>query len=559
MEKYFDSHLHITMKSQFSLQDDPTNPWSTITFSDISEGLSFLHRCLGKAMFEKTFVSQSSPDQLLNSNYQLAMVALFYPDKGLLKAIEQKTVFMNLLEKKQGTGFGKILSFRRFHELINEKNPIDVVRNDLELLKMEDPKGRKYQLLKKKVDFDPDKNNTLNLAFTVEGLHCLASDLKGDQLANGADKTIRNLDALLEDHPIKIVSINITHIDNSNQIFCNQAYAMDGMRASGFREVELRPIGDGLTNEGKKIIKALEERGILTDTKHMSVVARKEFYKWRKTEGITSPIVCSHGGLTGIWFDQSDERFTDYILESRKIGEHQRFRLGKPIKYKKGKVYDQIGFNASTINLFNEDIKEIFDSDGLLGISLDQRVLGYSGVFKTGTGHVTNNVLTGSAGIWNGINWVTDTDFVSLAECKDSGFQSNRPHGYAWRKCVDADALDKMVNKNINNVREIHFLHFAFHILHCMILGRQWDSQNGVEKVLCHMLCIGSDYDGMIESILTSKDSTQIHLLRRKFVQDFPGILKDNKVELPKNLSIEKVADRIFFENGRDFVLKRLV
>jgi hypothetical protein len=558
MEKYFDSHLHITMKSQFSQQDDPTNPWETITFADLSEGLSFLTKCLGKAMFEKTFVSQSSPDQLLNANYQLAMVALFYPDKGLLEAIEEKKMFMNLLEKKQGTGFGKILSFKRFQELIDERHPLNVVKNDLELLKLEDPKGRKYKLLKNKAEFHPDKNDVLNLVFTIEGLHCLASDLKEGQLANGADKTIKNLDKLLEENPIKIISINITHIDNSNQVFSNQAYAMDGMRANGFREVDLRPVGNGLTGEGKKMIKALDERGILTDTKHMSVVARKEFYEFRKREGITSPIVCSHGGLTGIWFDQSDEKFTDYVLETRKIGEHQRMRLGKPVKYKKGKVYDQIGFNSSTINLFNEDVEEIFDSDGLLGISLDQRVLGYSGVFKTGTGHITNNVLTGSAGIWSGIHWVTDTDFVSLEEFKDRGFKSDRPFGFAWRNCVDADALDSLINKNINNVREIHFLHFAFHILHCLVLGKFFDSKNGVKKMLTQILCIGSDYDGMIESISSAKDATEIHLLRKKFIQDFPGILKEHKIELPEGISIEKAADRIFFENGRDFVLKRL-
>lgn len=398
----------------------------------------------------------------------------------------------------------------------------------------------------------------MNLVFTVEGLHCLASDLKEGQFANDADKTIKNLDELLTEYPIKIISINITHIDNSNQIFSNQAYAMDGMRVNGFQEAELRPTGNGLTAEGRKIIKALDERGILTDTKHMSVVARKEFYELRRREGITSPIVCSHGGLTGIWFDQAEEKFTDYILEARKIGEHQRFRLGKPIKYKMGKVYDQIGFNASTINLFNEDVKEIFDSNGLLGISLDQRVLGYSGVYKTGTGHVTNNVLTGSAGIWSGINWVTDTEFVSLGEFEDRGFRSGRPYGFAWRNCVDADALDKLINKNINNVREIHFLHFAFHILHCMVLARQWDSRNGMEKMLCQTLCIGSDYDGMIESISSAKDSTEIHLLRKKFIKDFPNILKKNKVDLPQGLGIERVADRIFFENGRDFVLARL-
>ncbi|TVP46139.1 MAG: hypothetical protein EA341_14325 [Mongoliibacter sp.] len=558
MEKYFDSHLHITMKSQFSLESDPINPWRTITFADISEGLSFLQKCLGRGMFEKTFVSQSSPDQLLNANYNIIMAALFYPDKGLLKAIQQKTVFMNLLESKQGAGFGRILNYKRYLELIKEPNPINVVKNDLKLLEMKDPLGRQYRLLKKKSDYEQNGKDTLNLVFTVEGLHCLASDLKDGQLANDSEKTIENLDQLLKENPIKIISINITHIDNSNQIFCNQAYAMDGMRANGFREVELRPTGCGLTSEGEKIIKALDERGILTDTKHMSVVARKELYQFRRKEGITSPIICSHGGLTGIWFDQSDEKFTDYILETRKIGGHQRMRLGKPIKYKKGKVYDQIGFNASTINLFNEDVKEIFDSNGLLGISLDQRVLGYSGVFKTGTGHITNNVLTGSAGIWSGINWVTDTDFVSLEEFKDRGFRSERPFGFAWRNCVDADALDKLVNKNINNVREIHFLHFAFHILHCMVLGRQWDSRNGVEKMLSQVLCIGSDYDGMIESIYSAKDATEIHLLREKFIKDFPGILKENKIDLPQGMSIRSAADRIFFENGRDFVLSRL-
>ena len=76
--------------------------------------------------------------------------------------------------------------------------------------------------------------------------------------------------------------------------------------------------------------------------------------------------------------------------------------------------------------------------------------------------------------------------------------------------------------------------------------------------MLTRTLCIGSDFDGLIDGLDCVSDVTQMEKFKRKFVKEFGQFLKDVKVKLPPGLKVQTVADRIFYENGRDFVLRRL-
>jgi len=111
-------------------------------------------------------------------------------------------------------------------------------------------------------------------------------------------------------------------------------------------------------------LKSTGSKRILIDVKHMSAASRQDFYKNiirpfnRKPENAISkiPVIASQVGYSGI-------DGLDTLIQNAKDGkENDDFRVQ--------------GFKAWNINLCDEDVIEIHDSEGLIGISLDQQLLG---------------------------------------------------------------------------------------------------------------------------------------------------------------------------------------
>ncbi len=375
---FFDAHFHATLKKQFARPDNSTqagafsNPWTTAVTQDFLEKLNDLQKCALRPLVEHSLASQSSLSQLHDSQVKLGVAALFFPDKGLMKLITDSKPFMRLINTGK---LGELLVGERFESLQKSIDAFKTVENDLELLKSANAKGQVVGILKDSI-FDPQTGDVPQLVFSLEGLHCLRSNLNETNSERVTADILANLDKLRA-KDIRIIFINPVHIDDSNELFANQAYAVDAFRIGGFDERHLRPKGNGLTEVGKRMIRELQSREILVDVKHMGWIARRQLYAFRKAENSTTPLVCSHAGFTGCWFDNPAGKFSDYIIAPPDTEGPHGIRLNKANPYL---TDNSIGFNVSTINLFNEDIVAIFRSDGLIGISLDQRVLGYSEV-----------------------------------------------------------------------------------------------------------------------------------------------------------------------------------
>ncbi|GAB3776623.1 hypothetical protein GCM10028818_22610 [Spirosoma horti] len=562
MAFFFDSHLHPSLKKQFANPDEvstsglPTiNPWRTTQTKEFLVALNPLAKCLLRPFVESSLASQASLTQLNESNYKLAMLVLFAPDRGILKLITDNKGFNDIV--KQGK-FGNILLEERFLELGQTNDTFAVLEKDLELLFRQNSSS---QTIKKLLtaDFSPSDADVLHAVFAIEGLHCLRRNLDlTDQAA--IDDITTNLDKLLQDN-VKVIAVNIAHIDSGNNVFANQAYAADGFRESGFHEDHLRPLGNGFTPLGEKIAKELYKREVLPDVKHMSWLSRKQFYAFRDREAITSPIICSHAGFTGCWFNRLDEpSLQDYIISSKNLINdqgvvHRKIKLGKP-----GKKFDGIGFNVSTINLFNEDIEAIFNSGGLIGLSLDQRILGYTEItFKQeDESPLTDNVGMNANGLKD-VHLVTDTDFISESEFEiEPLFGHTSQNDKRLSDCVRLDTY-KVLHLNPTNVKDfIHPRQFYMHVLHAIQLAEQLGGVPAIEKMLGKTLCIGSDMDGLIDGLDCCPNVSTIATFKNRFLKEFPKYLKEFKVALPASMTIDQVADRLFYENGRDFILTRL-
>ncbi|MGY6523273.1 MAG: hypothetical protein ACXIUD_16205 [Mongoliitalea sp.] len=566
MEKFFDSHLHATLKHHFASETKEVSAWDTLTNKDYSTNFSgFMGKMtlfFLKNFIEGTLRSQSSLTQLVQSHYDLCMMSLYSPDKDLLKALYEHPDFRKIIDK---VWFGKILSGERLESLIATDNHFKILLEDLDLLQEKNSAG-KVNFLSTQDSFDASPQ-TLNLVFAVEGLHCLRSDTNLTDSASVLADVQASIQ-VIQSKGAKIISSTITHIDNENQLFANQAYAMDGMRAMGLDDVPLRPTGNGFRPLGIRAIHLLEQEKICTDIKHLSFQARKDLYAHRKSNAIHSPILCTHAGLAGIPFEGAPNSFQNHIIDAQLVKsqihsnntntsvQHVQVTLAKPIASKNG-VFGTVGFNCASINLYDEDVKEIYNSNGLLGISLDARILGYVSLFGLHNHNQLLPYVKSFAHRGHQYTLITDTEFFSEQEFARLGLRAQRADSW-FDNCVNYQNLHPIIGGKGTAGHYTQFLHFMATILHAARLAQEWEGSAGVEKMLMQILCIGSDFDGLIDSIRYATDATRIDFLKKRFEKDFKSSAKRFGISLPKSLTSKLIADQIFHHNGKNFVLSRL-
>ncbi len=164
----------------------------------------------------------------------------------------------------------------------------------------------------------------------------------------------------------------ITFTHHFNNYLAGHAHSIPD---SGTLLLEQEPgMNEGFNEKGWAVLRqllsltgdnALDEanlgKRILIDVKHLSVVARKEYYdniiEPCMAKGDVIPVIASHVAYSG--------RKTLKQL------------INNIDKEKDGLIVNRFGtdFNAWNINLCDEDILLIFKTGGLIGINLDQRVL----------------------------------------------------------------------------------------------------------------------------------------------------------------------------------------
>ena len=234
----------------------------------------------------------------------------------------------------------------------------------------------------------PD-NNDLVIVFTLQGIHALGIGNPEDELAKPGDELkdisigklksrIRQLkgEEKLDDPTIEWWAhcpffITIAHhfnntlcghaqsLPTSSKLLCDQRKNMDkGILRNATYGVMRELLGLNNENESNG------SKRIFIDVKHMSAASRQDFYKNiirpynRKPENTLSkiPVIASQVGYSGI------DSLEELIKNARSGREDDYFKVG--------------GFKAWNINLCDEDVIEIHQSGGLIGISLDQQLLG---------------------------------------------------------------------------------------------------------------------------------------------------------------------------------------
>ena len=296
---------------------------------------------------------------------------------------------------------------------------------------------------------------------------------------------------------------------------------------------------------------------IYLDTKHMGIKTRFQYYayidsvnKEKRLRGEkTIPIIASHIGLSGkkrpvavaTALNPLNDSYNELIFGSTfyKIQlndndlywrsythllkpEDRELFFGDGVKnYPSGfnpfegyVNYNTLGwFYPWGINYCDEEIRIIYESDGIIGLNLDRRILGFT--MSNYTHRYKKFLRRKFVGIFGEENFAL-------------------PDGTVIR--FDDYYQSEALIRNILRVIEV--------------CGRKnttaWDH-----------LAIGSDYDGFIQPILPSPAAESIPAFHKKMVHFLNAFVEiHNQQSLLYGLTAEQAMDKFFYTNGRDFILK---
>ncbi|MGN6265399.1 MAG: hypothetical protein ACTHM5_06975 [Ginsengibacter sp.] len=518
---FFDFHIHPTLKSLFS-ENDPQgqfkkhSPWTPLDKSKIP----FLLKCCTE--FPYILQSQGDLAQLAASDCNLVCVALYMPEKDMLTA--------DLLQQSTEGPLGIYLQKHKMDTLLNG-NPYQLLRSD-DWNTLTDAlqfgiTNKKVKLITKRSDYDENDLSTIHVVFSVEGCHSLSSEIQNFDV----DAIISNIDDLRKN--AALLSINLTHMEQSP--LCNMAFGMQFLSDEGFR-----PTGFKIEDKGITVLKHCYESNIMIDIKHLSLGSRQHLYELRRTPefaGINQPIVCTHAGFTGI----SVKEIPDYLFAVRDFAKkgYTVFWQGKPAKYGDS---PRPCFNASSINLYDEDIMEILQSGGMIGLSMDKRILGFQEFEKESNGRDDFPLET------EYISNKEKTLFLGKGKVTISKAFADPEKIMGWDEIEEGGEVNPMLS-------DYHLKHFMAHILHVIALAQKnnYDVMTALDQ-----LCIGSDYDGLINPIWVCETANSLEHFKSELEDNFVSFAKKSRIKLPEEFDVKTFSKKLFFENGRDFVMKRL-
>lgn len=230
--------------------------------------------------------------------------------------------------------------------------------------------------------------------------------------------------------------------------------------------------------------KSSSGRRILIDVKHMSALARKEFYNniiipYNTKHNPKIPIIASHVAYSGI--KTLDDMIRDYEKEDNSST---------------GMNDGVTTFTKWNINLSDEDIQMICDSGGMIGIVMEQRVLG-----------VPYSIAKDDFGIGR----------VSYEK------------GVKWERLV-SDNIYRFI-KAVSPEQQL------------------FQSENSIWKCIC----IGSDFDGGIDPPNPYPTSVEFEKLRKDLIEEMKKWTDLSDFGLTSE-NIDLAVDAVCFDNLFNFV-----
>lgn len=464
--QYFDFHVHPSMKPYLAegKEEDRPDCWKIF-----------------KTPISIT-TSQGSLTQLWEGGVSLAVCCLYVMERPMTSSflISHIATKLEPLSKEMLHFPSYIDSFERLKgEIQHFKKSVEENREG---------SGRRFHFIKSISEIDPYK---INVILALEGSHALE---------NFNTDIIDNLIAIKDKtQDYRFLYLTLTHL--TQYPVCTHAYGMKLIKKND----QFKPKGFGLTEIGKRLVDMAydESKGyrIYIDIKHMSAKSRMDLYEHRAEKGYGDiPIVATHMGISGI---SRPEDLMQYVQKEDglryKISRHNGFVMAC---YDRPEGLGDTHFNPWSINLYDYEIEIILDSDGLIGLNLDQRILG------------TKKVKG---------EYFDEREFYALITPRGDDDPFNNAEEEL--EFIEEPGTEGRDYKNrINQMK--HLRHFCNNVLHVVYVGgeRAWSK-----------VCIGSDFDGLIDPVNICISSDEFPRLEEKMPEAFVELLqtaykKDEKI-----------------------------
>ncbi len=519
--RYFDLHCHPVLKTLFKEQGNRVSPWKNIRLKDVA--------------FGNALDSQSSLRMIVEcGNMNLVCMPMYAPEMAM----------MNQALLKSFAPFYKEIDKSRIEKMGDGTYTYAQVRNEeWKNLHMPAPgnspilKNKNVKVLTDIGEYNSDDMDTIHIILSVEGVHNFYPD------NFDTSDTAAIVDAFETEVNKGYLFLYLTPAHLAPNIFVNHCYGI-----KFFSKYNLVPVGDGIMdrdeqnkpdpNRGYGLINRAQELKVLIDIKHMSLKARKEFYRHHAQNFPDRPIIASHMGVTGFSWDD----IGSYVTKNERF--YQKFLSYYKVTYKKklGHI-DETCFNPVSINMYDEDIAAVLKSKGIIGMSLDVRILG------------AGKKLTSSD--------VSDTEkeFVSIYEIGE--FASNVDAEYKLditgsgdddvNLLTAQDLLDQEEEKEellelpgpFADRHARFFLNNVFHI--CRVA-----KDNNIDIDPLKHICIGSDFDGLIQALDCCRNITEMPSFAQRLEGMFVQLATEAGVQLVT--PVKDIIDDIFYYNAVGFI-----
>lgn len=354
---FADIHIHPTLKPYNWYETDFQNNKSSVFFQKKPKRSQKDNQVVN--------FTQSDFKTIAESNAKLVYVAFSPIERNWFSNKEVNKRIASLL-------FG--LDYSRINNLSKQTNYFIEFTNELDFFKKEQSKvfsvnGINFRLIVPKTLQEFNNNlsmNIINVIPTIEGIHSLYS-YEPEKIITQQKSLFNNIN-FIKNSEFKPFFITISHhFYNFLSGHCKSIFTENTVLDRFLKMIvdQNQGMNSTLTPFGKEIIKYLleiehytnKQNRILIDIKHLSVETRKMYYEmvWthnNNNPSDTIPIIASHCAYSGV-----------NLYE----------QLGKT---------DEVHFNNNTINLCAQDVRQIYLSKGLIGITLDERVLSSSHLRK---------------------------------------------------------------------------------------------------------------------------------------------------------------------------------
>ena len=533
MEINSDLHCHPSLKG-FSSNSQTCDMWTRYPPSD---AINELNKQIRKAIKTIARGSQTNLKACVEGQSRLLFVSVYPFERPFMQVVPQRPfrfLFSFLLPSNKYSTLGEaVLGIprdeiqRRIDEACSDKG-VDYFAEYLEELdylmkpknhQTSDPQYQDYRFHMAR-NFDEyqtliqDPKNLVGI-LSVEGAHTFgnypfayAFDLPFEDLSSDKQQLVEhsfmeNIQTLKnppKDYPVPFF---VTFSHHFNNLLAGQAPSLSDRSvlfkflrtfySPGIRHLfNQKPnLEHGFSPLGKKVVHKLlsKENGprILIDTKHMSALARQQYYQMLAEEDETIPIIHSHGAVNG-WSTLQE------ALKHPSTMETDRHSF----------------FSRWSINLTDEDIRETFRSDGLVGMCLHE----------------------------------------------------GRMPGYRFKD------IKKDLSKDAEGIRDLYLKLFWSNIFHLARVHAAFISENSINRSNWEGITIGSDYDGIVDPFDPFDDIASYPDLRNAMVEYLAQgkeILKvENEVPMAddeirsimNDHTATQITEKLFYSNAHEFLAR---